>query len=316
MGEPVPRPTVLETYWRFAAERQRIFERRLKDQEPPWTTDAILREYRFCNVFRASDRVSQRLIELAYTSDDFDTEDLFLRVALFRLFSRASTWDLIESARGEVRAATFDPEAVGDLLDEALVEGHRLYTAAFILAPGTAFGHVRKHRSHLRLVTAMMEASLPARIASAGSLREVYELLIAWPMIGPFMAYQLAIDLNYTPLTDFDEDEFTVPGPGALRGIEKVFASRGGLSPAEVVHWLVDNQERLSAEFSVEPPTLFGRRVHAIDAQNLLCEVDKYCRVAFPELDSNRTRIKQRFRPDLEPLSLFFPPKWELGPCH
>jgi 5-hmdU DNA kinase, helical domain len=315
MGVPVPRPAVLETYWRFAAERQRIFERRLQGEEPPWTTDPILSEYRFCNVFRASDRVSQRLIEVAYASDDFSAEDLFLRVVLFRLFSRVSTWDLIEDGLGEVRAATLDSEAVGDLLDEALAEGRRLYTAAFILAPGTAFGHARKHRNHIRLVTAMLEAELPARIVAASGLREVYELLIAWPMIGPFMAYQLAIDLNYTPLTDFDEDEFTVPGPGAMRGIEKVFESRGDLAPAELVHWLVDNQDRLSAEFSMEPPKLFGRRVHAIDAQNLLCEVDKYCRVAFPELDSNRTRIKQRFRPDPEPLALFFPPKWKLGPC-
>jgi hypothetical protein len=38
-------------YWRFAAERQRIFERRLAGDPPPWTSDRILREFKFCNVF-------------------------------------------------------------------------------------------------------------------------------------------------------------------------------------------------------------------------------------------------------------------------
>ena len=34
-------------------------------------------------------------------------------------------------------------------------------------------------------------------------------------MIGPFMGYQLAIDLNYSEHLEFSEDEFTMPGPGA-----------------------------------------------------------------------------------------------------
>jgi hypothetical protein len=53
--------------------------------------------------------------------------------------------------------------------------------------------------------------------------------------------------------------------------------------------------------------------LHAVDCQNLLCEVDKYCRVAFPRLTSNRSRIKQRFVPSDEELALFFPPEWELN---
>jgi hypothetical protein len=51
----------------------------------------------------------------------------------------------------------------------------------------------------------------------------------------------------------------------------------------------------------------------AIDCQNLLCEVDKYSRVRFPELLSNRSRIKQRFRADHAPLTLFYPPRWGIN---
>lgn len=310
MGNPVPRGEVFRAYWQFAAERQLIFERRLEGAAPPWTEDAILREYRFCNVFRASDRVSQALIAAAYARSDFSDEDLVLRVVLFRLFSRPATWELIESEIGLLTAASFDAERIGALLDRALADGQRLYTAAFILCANDAYGHRRKHRNHLALVAAMLEAGLPAQLREAPSLGAAYQLLEEWPLIGPFMAYQLAIDLNYSPLLDFGENEFTVPGPGALRGLRKVFLDLGNLGPADAVHWLVDYQDAAEEELGIAPPTLFGRPLHAIDCQNLLCEVDKYSRVAFPQLESARTRIKQRFRPDPAPLHLAFPPKW------
>src|SRR5438094_843323 len=53
---------VYETYWRFAAERQRIFFSRLAGDPAPWTVDPILGSYKFTNAYRASDRVSQYLI--------------------------------------------------------------------------------------------------------------------------------------------------------------------------------------------------------------------------------------------------------------
>ena len=314
MPEPVPNPEVFAAFWRFAAERQRIFYRRLEGEEGPWTQDPILREYRFCNVFRAADRVSQDLIAVAYRRPDFSAEDLFLRAVLYRLFSRPATWRLIEDEFGTLNAANFDPSQLGDLLEVARAEGLTIYTGAFILCATDAYGHRRKHRNHLALLSAMLDAGLPARVAAAQSFAEVFGLLSEWPLIGPFMAYQLAIDLNYTTLIDFDEDEFTVPGPGALRGLRKVFIDLGDLTPAQAVHWLVDYQGRAEDEFGAPAPTLFGRQLHAIDAQNLLCEVDKYCRVAFPQLTSNRTRIKQRFSPDPAPIQLAFPPKWGLDP--
>lgn len=56
-------PTVVfDTYWRFAAERLAMFYRRYGEPAGPWTSDSILRSYRFTNVYRAADRVSQYLI--------------------------------------------------------------------------------------------------------------------------------------------------------------------------------------------------------------------------------------------------------------
>ena len=116
-------------------------------------------------------------------------------------------------------------------------------------------------------------------------------------MIGPFMGYQLAIDLNYSEQLNFDEDDFTVPGPGAVRGLDKVFSDFAGHTPAQLITRMVDRQEEEFARLGLSWSGLFGhRRLHAIDCQGLFCETDKYARARFPDLKSNRVRIKQEFR--------------------
>src|SRR3546814_19136407 len=75
------------------------------------------------------------------------------------------------------------------------------------------------------------------------SLRGLYELLVSVESFGPFLAFQLTIDLNYSSALNFDEAEFVVPGPGALDGISKCFEDLGGLSPTDVIMAMTHIQE-------------------------------------------------------------------------
>ena len=127
------------------------------------------------------------------------------------------------------------------------------------------------------------------------------------------MSYQIAIDLNYSGLIDFSENEFTKAGPGALRGISKVFESLCDYSPTDIIHWMVDHQETAFESLSLPFNGLWGRPLHAIDCQGLFCETDKYCREAAPELTSTRKHVKARFAVSPEPIELFFPPKWGIN---
>lgn len=311
--DPVPRPNVFDTYWRFAAERQAIFFRRFHGDRPPWTDDPILRTHKFCNVYRASDRVSQFLIREVIYQPGFSPDDTFLRIVLFRLFSKIATWRLLETTHGPIRAGPFDPEAFDGTLEAALSRGVTIYTNAFILCANGPYGYRRKHRNHLALVAEMMRDGLPGKVGRARNLEGVYRLLIDYPLIGPFMAYQLAIDINYSELVDFDENEFTMPGPGAVRGIRKCFVHTGSLSFPDVIRWMVDRQEYEFTRLGLPFQSLWGRPLHAIDCQGLFCETDKYSRVAFPELRSNRVRIKTSFVPTATSLELFYPPKWGIN---
>ena len=312
---PTPRPGVYELYWYFASERHAMFERRVAGGPPPWTTDPILAGYKFCNVYRAADRVSQYMIrDVCYHDDDCTPQDRIFQIVAFRTFSRIGTWQAVRDHLG--RQPTLDDLADGGFtaaLDHAVTVNGGLYTAAFILCATDAYGIRRKHLNHVELWRDMFLAgSLADRILDATSLREVYDLLHGYPLMGNFMSYQTAVDLNYSALLDFDENEFTKAGPGALRGIRKCFVDLGDHSPTDVINWMVEHQadefERLGHPFR----GLFGRPLHAIDCQGLFCETDKYCRAAVPELASGRTRIKARFARNPAPLPLFFPPKWGL----
>ena len=78
---------------------------------------------------------------------------------------------------------------------------------------------------------------------------------------------------------------------------------------------MADNQEREFERLGIKFQSLWGRRLQLIDCQNLFCEVDKYARVAHPDVAgiSGRTRIKQKFSPT-GPLDLpWYPPKWGIN---
>lgn len=310
---PTSRAELEDAYWGLAAERQRIFQLRDAGIPQPWTEDPILAEYKFCNTFRASDRVSQFLIRhVIYDDRGWGAEDLVLRIILFRLFSKESTWEALEATTGGLCVNTFDSDRLATILDDLRAEGP-IYTSAFILCANSAFGMKSKHRNHLALLDLMMEQGLSKTLAGCDSLEAVFDSLIDFPLIGPFMAYQLAIDLNYSELLDFSENDFTIAGPGAMRGLQKVFSDFGGESPAKLILRMVDRQDEEFEKRGLEFDGLFGRPLHAIDCQSLFCETDKYSRVAFPQLKSNRVRIKARFSPNPKRLPLFYPPKWGIN---
>lgn len=307
---------VFDTYWRFAAERQAIFYRRLQGCPGPLTTDPVLRAHRFTNAYRVLDRVSQYLIrEVQYRPDrSQQPQELFFRTMLFKAFNRIDTWEAIEARVGPVIWATTPLDKIRSVLDDRHARGVRNYSPAYIV-PSPPFGHLRKHANHLALLARMMDDRLPDRLRQAPSLRSIYERLLGYPGLGPFLAFQAAIDLNYSDLLDFDENDFVVAGPGALDGIAKCFTRVGGRSAEEVIAWMVAHQDREFSRLGLRFQALPGRRLHLIDCQNLFCEISKYARVAHPEVagTSGRLRIKQLYRPSADPIApLAFPARWNM----
>lgn len=312
---PVPRPGVYKLYWKFAYERQKAFEARSSGKPGPWTDDPIIQEYKFCNVFRAADRVSQYMIRnVCYNEEPSSPDDRIFQIVAFRFFSSIETWEAARKLLG--RTPIINDLVDGsfeDTLEAIRMKNGKLYTGAFILCATDAYGRKMKHLNHIELFKDMfVNRNLGERLRRAVSLEAVYRVLHELPLIGDFMAYQIAIDLNYSEYVNFDENDFTKAGPGAVRGINKVFQDRNGLTNEEIIMWMVEHQDEEFKKLGYDFKGLFGRPLHAIDAQNLFCETDKYCRQAVPELKSARSKIKARFNENPAPIELFFPPKWKL----
>jgi len=314
---PIPRNKIFDLYWYFAAERHAAYERRVAGQPAPWTADPILSVFKFCNVYRAADRVSQYMIrDVCYADEASTPEDRLFQITAFRTFSKPAMWDGVRAFLGG-RAPTIDDLASGQFrkaLEHVRAELGGLYTGAFILCATDAYGQGLKHLNHVELFRHMfLTADFGERLLAAESLRQVYDLLHEFPLMGDFMSYQTAIDLNYSAHVNFSENDFTQAGPGSLRGIKKAFEDLGGYTPQQIINWMVDHQEENFDRLGLTFHGLYGRPLHAIDCQGLFCELDKYCREAAPELASARKRIKARFAPASAPVRLFFPPKWNIN---
>lgn len=314
-GRALTTSPVFDTYWRFAAERQMVYFRRLEGRRPPWTDDVVVSRHRFTNAYRAADRVSQFLIrEVLYDNSDRSWEDQVFRVLLFKFFNKIETWQVLERAVGELTLDAYDYSLYAAVLDERREMGETLYSAAYVVPP-PQLGELSKHRNHLRLLEMLMMTDLPGALLAADGMSSAYRLLLSYPSLGRFLGFQFLIDLNYGTGIDFSEMDFVVAGPGACDGVRKCFGAAATGIEESVIDWVArtqdDHFERLGLEFH----SLYGRPLQLIDVQNLFCEVDKYARVVHPDVEgvSGRTRIKQRFTPASRPDAPFFPPKWGLN---
>lgn len=305
---------VFYAYWTFAAERHLIFRRRLQGSWPV-TDDPILLKYKFTNAYRVLDRTSQYLIGEVIQKGDQTPVELFYRILLFKLFNKIETWEFLQSHLGQIRFASHVFEHIDQVLSRAFSERRRIYSAAYIMPSGGPNGDKKKHRSHIRLLERMIQEGVPERLQKAKTMEEGFRILLSFPMIGNFLAYQFVTDLNYSNLTAYTEREFVIPGPGALDGLKKCFPDMNPSDAPTLIRFMCDNQESLQEELGLRPVSLCGRPLQLIDCQNLFCETDKYSRVAFPGIEgvSGRTRIKQSFRATGPLLSPVFPEKWGLN---
>lgn len=310
---------VFAAFWYFACERQNMFKRRLnginsKDSSDDW----ILNSHRFTNTYRASDRVSQYLIRnVIWTQvEGLSDDDTLFRILLFKLFNRIDTWEALLCEIGEINLSTFSFSTFNEFLSDRHSSGLRIYSPAYIMpSVSKFFGYSSKHSGHIRLLEWMLDEKYPAKLRSCGSMADAYRTLLAIPSIGPFLAYQFATDINYSLLTDFSEMEFVVAGPGALDGISKCFVDTKSLSAERIIRYMAEHQSDYFDRYDLDFFDLWGRPLQLIDCQNIFCEISKYSRVAFPEIEgrSGRSRIKQKYKPAGQLPKPWYPPKWEIN---
>ena len=141
---------VYESYWRFAAERQAVFFRRVRGEAHPWTDNPVLAIYKFTNAYARPTGSGQYLIRHVIYRNDLpkSPDEVFFRILLFKLFNKIETWEILERMLGPIIFKDYHFATYDAVLGRAMQTGRRIYSAAFIMPPGNrAFGRSAKHQN-------------------------------------------------------------------------------------------------------------------------------------------------------------------------
>ena len=236
-AQPVLNERNLLYLYNFIKRRYVIHLRKdVLKKDPPWTTDQVLRDFRFTNIRREHDKESKWVIEHITSNPELSYEDKLLNVILFRLYNKHETAELISMPFKFSETPDWNPEWYRSLFEAALVEDPKrvFFTAAFHTVgmkntlkkvTGESYAPMRI----LKFIKILINEGLVDDIKACTNQQEVYQTLTDYNGIGRFLAYQFYVDMTYIAEFPFSENEFTVAGPGCVMGLNYLFEDRDGV---------------------------------------------------------------------------------------
>lgn len=287
---PMPsdeRVTSAESLLYFVWEREAIrLARAAGMPREKWTVDPVFRKYKFTNVRRRDDRVSQwmirELIEPAVGSGD---AHLWFTLLVARLINWPPTLErLLREGVIPCAPADFDPQGFVKVVEDAKAEGRKVYSGAYMLYPTKMVPGGSKSQAVARYIIgdAVRRAEDIASAlwgqAAGHSVEAVVKALSQCFGISTFTAGQVAADLTYTGLHFCDLHTYAPLGPGSSRGLNYLHDRRPSATwhQARFNAALIEVNDRVQRELGITDLTLH-------DVQNVMCEFSKYCRVRLSE---------------------------------
>jgi hypothetical protein len=277
----------MDLFWHMIYERQNVFN--LKDierRDPPWTEDEILKNFKFTNVFREQDRGTRFVTDYIFPRCGGNKRKLLFNIFAYRIFNKIETF----LTHGIIDPDNYVKEDLVEILRER-AKNITVFTNAFVVS-GYPFidGADKIERIGEMFVIAIgshMQAESVVYDNVLNSMESAYRWFWGINGVGPFLAYQMAVDLSYSEFATFTEKEFVIDGPGAKRGLCRLFPDyeikRLGyenLNTWLALKWQVFCEELLTKE---ENKSLFKYRpvadITVMDIENCLCEFSKYSKV-------------------------------------
>jgi hypothetical protein len=237
----------LDKFWSFIYERHSIWYRRFILKQPaPWTDDQLLREYKFTNVYRELDRGTIYLLD--NIRGHGEPIDQVWNIIVYRMFNRISTYELLtfQSVSRWQKPRMF--RAFFDELRGYQDAGNALYTDAHLVCAYASFPGKDKLERFEYIFQGVLQGmeTLMKIINKAKSLETVHKALSAFPGVGPFLAYEMAVDISYCDWNNLGEDEWVNPGPGCQRGLKAIFPD---ITPKEYIWRIKELREIQNEEF-------------------------------------------------------------------
>ena len=294
----------------FMKARHDIYLDRKAGKPGPWTADPVLRDGRFCNIFRELDTVTIWIddhIRKPYA----DHPHLWFMLAIARYIN----WpDTLRYLMYEAEPGTwpdeegFEPAKLTKALEDYAAAGNKVYTGAYMIRaesdPSKEWYSWTKHRYIAEIVLGRLwedreewardlepaKSGLP-KVPRVPTLESVWTKFqqpryIGW---GPFMAYEVVTDLRHTRYLRNATDIYTWAnaGPGAIRGLNRLYGRNLEAKPrpeqtnAEMLQLMselnVYDEPGFNATFG--EPCDVNPRFEMRDIEHSLCEFDKIERV-------------------------------------
>lgn len=258
----------------WMTERNSIRLQRNRGLPPPWTTDAIIANYRFCNVRRMDDKVSQWLE--AWHKENIARRNKRPKVSSVAVACMAGRLiNRIESLQRLPYPLPYDEAAWTEGLLNIRRDGQTVFTGAYVI--NGALGGDKILQVTQKVLRPLWEAR--NQIPTDGhSMRMVHASLNNRPGIASFMAGQAVADLRWV-LPDLpweDRHTWAPRGPGSARGVNRLLG-RELEATMKFDDWLKHLLDLYAATRERLPKMC--KRLELMDFQNCMCEFDKYRRL-------------------------------------
>lgn len=266
--------TDLDPLWAWIRERETIRVRKERGDPPPWTDDPILARYRFCCARREDDRVTAWIrarVREPYAGHPM----LWLMLCICRQINWPDTLAELIAAEGAwPSSASFDPDRIGEVMNQRRARGDKIYTGAYLI-PAPRERGADKQRHVAGVVIGDLWRRREEFAPPLESLRRAHALIRASSGWGDFLAYQAVVDMRFTRLLSDapDAQTWAAAGPGTIRGLNRIsgrptdaaLSQESALREMRAIYQVAQRETGVALDFS--------------DIANVLCETDKYLRV-------------------------------------
>jgi alpha-glutamyl/putrescinyl thymine pyrophosphorylase clade 1 len=271
--------------FKFIVERERVRQRKEAGLPKPWSKDPIFQNYRFCNVYRELDTVTQ-WITTNWRHKHPEDRHVWFAMAVARYVN----WP--ESLAEIGYPVPWNPAHFVKVLKDRASRGEKVFSAAYVtMTPLSSKGQPKEEYLAEHILTPLWEMRENYAPWEGQTLEEFHTRLMTHHGVGSFMAAQIVADVKYTRPLSGAEDwrSFTAQGMGSERGLNRlcVLPLKKKWGAKAFKYTMAELQLDIDARMVREDLGL----VHRQDLQNCLCEFDKYERI---RLNEGRVRSKYK----------------------
>lgn len=250
----------------FVEEREKVRLAKEIGAPRPWTDDEIIHTYRFCNMRRMDDKVSQWLLHNWYEPYK-DHPSMLLAAALARFVNKP---DSLKAITHIVFEGRWLPDHIVSTLRRLRDGGNTVFNGAYMVRGNDGMDKID-------CVVNYYVAPLVNYIDKVDpqSMEKTHAAILPSFGMGSFMVGQIVADLRWAVTGRWGDRKLWAPiGPGSKRGMNRL--QERDLKAEISQTAFVFNLQRLIEKAVEALPESIVERMEAQDWQNTLCEFDKY----------------------------------------